>query len=150
MLILFQLLALFLVLCVVLGQRELVPYHTYIVSPPTKICNKIFLLPLKYFAILIATSKDTHCWHVIITAWIVNFMKFCFILMMHNVKAFNCYSFRNFTFKGNFSSEIFKVGFSEASAVKVNRGLLNIEGEKLLLNFNVVVISLILNKTKTN
>ena len=57
---------------------------------------------------------------------------------------------RYFTFKGSFSKEIVKVGFSEASAVKANRGLLNTKGEKLLLSFNVVVISLILNKTKTN
>ena len=70
--------------------------------------------------------------------------------MMHDVKVFNCSSFGNFTFKGSFSSEILKVGFSEASAVKVNRGLLNIEREKLSLNFNVVVISLILNETKIN
>ena len=77
-------------------------------------------------------------------------MNFCFILMMNDVKVFNCSSFRNFTFKDSFSSEIFKADFSEASAVKANRGLLNIEGEKLLLSFNVVVISLILNKTKTN
>ena len=76
-------------------------------------------------------------------------MNFCFILMMHDVKVFNYYSFRNFSFKGSFSSEIFKVGFIEVSPVKVNRGLLNIEVEKLLLNFNVVVISLILSKTKT-
>ena len=69
---------------------------------------------------------------------------------MHDVKVFDCSRFRYFTFKGSFPSEIFKVGFSEASAVKVTRGLLYIKGEKLLLNFNVVVISLILNKTKTN
>ena len=75
-------------------------------------------------------------------------MNFCFSLIMHDVKVFDCS--RYFTFKGSFSKEIVKVGFSEASAVKVNRGLLNIEGEKLLLSFNVVVISLILNKTKTN
>ena len=46
---------------------------------------------------------------------------------------------RYFTFKGSFSKEIVKVGFSEASAVKVNRWLLNTKGEKLILN-----------KTKTN
>ena len=68
---------------------------------------------------------------------------------MYNVKVFNCSSFPNFTFKSSFSSEIFKVGFSVGSAVKINRGLLNIEREKLLLNFNVVVISLVLNKKKT-
>ena len=69
---------------------------------------------------------------------------------MHHVKVFHCSSFRSFPFKDSFSKEIAKVGFSEASAVKVNRGLLNIEGEKLLLSFNVVVISLILDKTKTS
>ena len=69
---------------------------------------------------------------------------------MHNVKVFDCSSFRYFTFKGSFSSEILKVRFSKASAVKVNTGLLNIKGEDLLLNFNVAVLSLILNKTKTN
>ena len=95
-------------------------------------------------------QKTTHCWSVVITAWIVNFVNFCFILMMHDVKDFNYSSFRNFTFKGSFSSEIFKVRFSEASAVKISCGLLNLEREKLSLNFNVFVISLILNKTKTN
>ena len=57
---------------------------------------------------------------------------------------------RYFTSKGSFSKEIVKVRFSEASAVKVNGWLLNTKGEKFLLSFNVVVISLILNKTKTN
>ena len=43
--------------------------------------------------------------------------------MMHNLKVFNGSSFRNFTFKGSFSSEIFKFGFNEASAVKLTEDL---------------------------
>ena len=69
---------------------------------------------------------------------------------MHDVKVFDCSSFRYLVFKGSFSKEIFKVGFSEASTAKINRRLQNTERERLLLSFNVVVISLILNKTKTN
>ena len=95
-----------------------------------------------YNSFLLLPQKTTHCWNVVITAWFVNFMNFCFILMMHDDKVFNCSSFRNLTIKGSFTRKIFKV--------KVNKGLLNTEGEKLLLNFNVVVIWLILNKTKTN
>ena len=150
MLILFQRLVLFLVNCGVSGQWELLSNHTYIVPPLTKNRNEISYCHWSILQFWLPPQKTTHCWNVVITAWFVNFMNFCFILMMADVKVFNCSSFRNFTFKGSFSSEIFKFRFSEASAVKTNRGLLNIEGEKLLPNFNVVVISLIPNKTKSN
>ena len=126
-------------LCVVFGQWELL----------LKLAIKLSYCHWSILQFWLPPQKITHCWNIVITAGIVNFMNFCFILMMHDVKVFNCYSFRNFSFKGSFSSEIFKVGFIEVSPVKVNRGLLNIEVEKLLLNFNVVVISLILSKTKT-
>ena len=55
--------------------------------------------------------------------------------MMRDVKVFNCCSFGNFTFKDSFSSEIFKVGFSEASAVKVKRGLSKYRKRKVVSQF---------------
>ena len=57
-------------------------------------------------------------------------MNFCFILLMRDVKVFDYSRFRYFTFKGSFSSEIFKVIFNEASALNIDGGVLNIQGEK--------------------
>ena len=54
-------------------------------------------------------------------------MNICFILIIHDLKAFDCSSFRYFKFKGCFSSEIFKIVFSEASAVEIT-GRLKVKG----------------------
>ena len=96
----------------------------------------------------LSPQKTTHCWNTVIIASVTNFMNFCLILIMNDVKVFGCSRSRYFTFKGSFSSEIFKVGFSEVSAVNINRWFLNIQGEKFFLIFNVVAISLILNQNE--
>ena len=49
---------------------------------------------------------------------------------MRDVKVFDYSRFRYFTFKDSFSSEIFKVIFNEASALNIDGGVLNIQGEK--------------------
>ena len=49
---------------------------------------------------------------------------------MRDVKVFDYSRFRYFTFKGSFSSEIFKVIFNEVSALNIDGGVLNIQGEK--------------------
>ena len=148
MLILFQLLALFLLPCVVLGTENWFQIIPTLFPRQPKLEKYFSYYHWSILQFWLPPQKTTHFWNVVITARTVNFMNFCFILIMHDVKVFGRSSFRYSILKGSFSSEIFKVGFSEVSAVKVNRGLLNITEEKLLLSSNV--LSLILNKTKTN
>ena len=95
MLILFQLLALFLVQF--LGNENCFQIIPTLFPGQPKLAIKFSYCHWSILQFPLPPQRTTNRWNVVITTWIVNFMNFCFILIMHDVKVSYCSSFRHFT-----------------------------------------------------